>query len=572
MGRWAPGAEDRSTSLDATRWIAWSSLAMVPLVVLASLWAGNPWMVSGGMSLFFAAVALIAMRLPVPLKPVLAFAFIAQPMGLTAAFAQHPWQIDSHMTFFAFLAVLVSLRDVRSIVVATVAIATHHLTLTVLLPELVYPESSLILALERTVFHAAVVLVEAGALIVVIRTINGLLAENAERLKDVEASTASAESARDTAVAAKTEAEEQRRAALAAKAEAERALAQSQRDAAEAEAANQRARESEAARDASAQKRQQEIQEVLDALGAGLHALATKRVSARIAEPFSPDYEELRRDFNAAAEALQQSLVEVTGQSEAMLDEARPIGAEMGRVAQGARDQALVIQGASEKMQDVATRVRETVRDATVTADAVQNLRQIAETSSKVVESASTAMGEIDQSAQEMAKIIDVIEQIAFQTNLLALNAGVEAARAGEAGRGFAVVASEVRALSLRSSEAAQSIGTLILTSQKHVKVGVTHVADTVKSLSKVRDGVVDITDRINTSADVSRAQAEVIGKIDCAVRAAEKDALQNAQNVDDMTAAVDALIKRINTVVSLTSAFTSADQVQTDAPYSDVA
>ncbi len=559
-------------NVDAMRWIAWSSLGMVPLVVLASLWAENPWIISGGISLFFAAVAQASVRLPKPSKPILALTFIGQPMALTAAFSQHPWQIDSHMAFFAFLAVLVSLRDVRSIVVATIAIALHHLGMTLLLPELVYPSGSTVQGLERTIFHAVVVLIEAAALIVVIRTINGLLTENAERLRDVEASTISAEAARDAAVAAKTEADEQHSVALAAKAQAEEALAQSQRDAAEVQAANERARESEAAREASLQRRQTEIDEVLAALGAGLHALATKHVSARIAAPFSPDYESLRQDFNAAAEALQRSLIEVTGQSEAMLDEARPIGAEMSRVAQGARDQALIIQGASEKMQDVATRVRETVQDATVTAEAVQNLHQIAESSSEVVESASAAMAEIDRSAQEMAKIIDVIEQIAFQTNLLALNAGVEAARAGEAGRGFAVVASEVRALSQRSSEAAQSIGTLILTSQKHVKVGVTHVADTVKSLRDVREGVVDVTERINTSADVSRTQADAIGKIDSTVRAAEKDALQNAENVDDMAAAVDALIKRINTVVTLTSAFTKDDVLRSTNGLDEVA
>ena len=70
----------------------------------------------------------------------------------------------------------------------------------------------------------------------------------------------------------------------------------------------------------------------------------------------------------------------------------------------------------------------------------------------------TASIKDLELSATQVGRIVDLINGIARQTNLLALNATIEAARAGDAGRGFAVVASEVKALADQTSQSTVEI------------------------------------------------------------------------------------------------------------------
>ncbi|MCX6973271.1 MAG: methyl-accepting chemotaxis protein [Verrucomicrobia bacterium] len=185
-------------------------------------------------------------------------------------------------------------------------------------------------------------------------------------------------------------------------------------------------------------------------------------------------------------------------------------------LAQGASNQAASIEEVSAASEEVNSMTRQAA-DRTKTAGSIVKEKQknYTETFARLdlmVES----MAEINGHSEKIAKIIKVIDEIAFQTNILALNAAIEAARAGEAGQGFAVVADEVRSLSQRCAQAARDTAGLIEESITKTREGEDRVDTVVVSVKQLHARANDI---MNLLGDIGTASVEQAKGMDSVAR-----------------------------------------------------
>jgi methyl-accepting chemotaxis protein len=125
------------------------------------------------------------------------------------------------------------------------------------------------------------------------------------------------------------------------------------------------------------------------------------------------------------------------------------------------------IANTSQKLVDLSQKTKTAVEAG---LDAVDKSVKSTDDISRAITRSADTISALGSRAEDIGKIVNVIDDIAEQTNLLALNAAIEAARAGEQGLGFAVVAEEVRKLAERSAKSTKEIAELISGIQKEAQ------------------------------------------------------------------------------------------------------
>jgi methyl-accepting chemotaxis protein len=237
------------------------------------------------------------------------------------------------------------------------------------------------------------------------------------------------------------------------------------------------------------------------------------------------------------------------------------LSAMMGTVSSTTDDMSRNVSSVASAIEEMSSSLNDVSRQSTEAATTAD------EASTSAAETL-THMETLGESAQNIGKVVELIDGLAAQTNLLALNATIEAASAGDAGKGFAVVAAEVKELAKQTGSATESIRHQVESMQEDTSKAfesIRHITEIISALDTAFASIVSaVQEQTSTTTSISSEIAEAAQGVQEVSRSIQEAALgttevsTNVQNAvtssADISQNIGELARSAKTIANNTS------------------
>lgn len=298
------------------------------------------------------------------------------------------------------------------------------------------------------------------------------------------------------------------------------------------------------------------LSDMLTQSGDVLSKMAAYDLTSEDMREYPGKFNELAASINSIKAILSNMILNIQNSSVNVDGGSKQLAEAASMLSEGTMAQAASLQKLVTDVENVAQNINANSDKTIFVNESLGNLDSEIKDGDQKMQELSNVVRTVEEMSEDIKKIVNTIDGIAFQTNILALNASVEAARAGESGRGFAVVAQEIGTLATKSSDASKKTAELIEKCIKGIESAKEYADITSDSLAKIVSDSNNIANAFDEMSKANEIQAKNANDIRNEIENISQVVQSNTATAQQTAASTEVLSEQAAALKDMTGRF----------------